>query len=415
MKQLHPIVRKASLALICVAILSVYISRVARVYLAQRSANSAEIAGLEHAIYLTPDNAELYESVGTQLLDSGHDYGRALNDLLNAVRLNPDQAWYWLELASLYQTTSKVEKENEAVHSALAAEPGDPEVAANAALLFMAASEFNRALPLFRHALASNPDAATNILPVCWRQTRDASLILGDVIPDSPTLQLQFLSMLTQQKETAAARQVWQFLIGSHKIFQPQLGFFYLDYLLHQHDVEGYERAWRDLAGVSPGLQSYLPNENLIVNSGFEQPLLNSGFDWRHVPSDHVIAGIDDAVAHSGMHSLSFSYDGNPVSDAGWKEFVPVLPNSEYEFSAWIKSENVISSSGPRIALVDAYTGADIFLTDDVLDTHPWQEMKGTFRVPAITELIAVKMVREPAATRIQGRVWIDDLRLVKR
>ena len=64
---------------------------------------------------------------------------------------------------------------------------------------------------------------------------------------------------------------------------------------------------------------------------------------------------------------------------------------------------------------MDAYSGANLLLTDDVLDTHPWQEIKGAVRVPADTELVVVKIVRAPANTRIRGRVWIDDLRLVKR
>jgi hypothetical protein len=92
-----------------------------------------------------------------------------------------------------------------------------------------------------------------------------------------------------------------------------------------------------------------------------------------------------------------------------------VQSNADYEFSAWIQSENVTSSSGPRIAIADAYSGANLLLTDDVLDTHSWQEIKGSLRVPDGTELLTVKIVRAPADTRIRGRVWIDDLRLVKR
>jgi hypothetical protein len=208
---------------------------------------------------------------------------------------------------------------------------------------------------------------------------------------------------------------VWQHLVTSNKSFEPKLSFFYFDYLLQQHEVTSFDRAWHELARLSPNLQTYLPNDNLMVNAGFEQPLLNAGFDWRHEPADHITAGIDDNVAHSGTHSLSLSYDGNPAYDAGWTQFVPVQSNADYEFSAWIQSENVTSSSGPRIAITDRYSGDNLLLTDDVLDTHPWQEIKGWFRVPAGTELLAVKIIRAPANTRIRGRVWIDDLRLVKR
>jgi tetratricopeptide (TPR) repeat protein len=413
--QARPIIRKALLVLVCIGIVSLYINRVARVYLAQRSAGSGQLSGVERAIHLVPGNAEFHDLLGLQLSASDQDNDRAAASLRTAVMLNPNRARYWLDLAAVYQVTGDIEKQNEAVQNALDAEPGDAEVRAEAALFFLVAGNADRALPLFRQALVQNPEAAATILAACWRETRDANLILTSVIPDNPQLELQFLGMLTQQNESSPARQVWQYVMASHRPFQPGLSFFYFNYLLNEHDVAGFGQAWRDLAGVAPSLQSYLPNENLIVNPGFEQHLLNSGRDWRYEPADHISAGIDDAVAHSGSRALSLSYDGNPGYDAGWKQLIPVEPGAEYELSVWIKSENIISSSGPRVAIVDAYSGANLLLTDDVLDTHPWQELKGTLRVPTTIELIAVKIIRSPANTRIRGRVWIDDLRLVKR
>lgn len=400
------------LALMCLGTLSIYLGRVVRVYLARRSADSSQV---ERAIRLVPDNAAFPHLLGLRLSASDQDDDGAIANLRKAVTLNPNSGRYWLDLASVYQVTGNIEKQNEAVQSALDAEPGNPEVAAEAAQFFLVAGDADRAFPLFRQALGKNPQAAKAILLLCWSETRDANLLLAKAIPASPEPQLAFLRMLTEQKETTAANQVWQHLVGSHSSFQPQRSFFYFDYLLKEHEIARFDRAWHELARVSPNLQAYLPNENLMVNAGFEQPLLNSGFDWRYEPADHIAAGIDDKVAHSGTHSLSLSYDGNPAYDAGWTQFVPVQSNTDYEFSAWIKSDNVTSSSGPRIAIVDAYSGANLLLTDDVLDTHPWQEIKGSLRVPAQTELLAVKIVRAPANTRIRGRIWIDDLRLVKR
>jgi tetratricopeptide (TPR) repeat protein len=420
---LRPTMKRALLVLVCVGFVSIYILRVRRVYLAQRSVYSAgvdvrvdqQLKEIERAVHLVPDNAEFSHLLGLQLSAADQDDKRAIASLLEAVHLNPNNGGYWLDLASVYQATGNGEKQNEAVQAAIRAEPGNPDVAAEAAQYFLVGGDVDQAFPLFRQSLAEDPEAAKSILPMCWRQTHDANVILSRVIPDSPELQLSFLSLLTAQRETAAAKQAWQYLVASHRPFPPQLSFFYFDYLLHEHDVAGFARAWRELAGLSPNLQAYLPNDNLIVNGGFEQQLLNSGFDWRYAPADHLTAGIDDSVAHSGSHSLSLSYDGGPAYEAGWTQYVPVQSNTDYEFSAWIKSENVTSASGPRIALVDAFSGANLLLTDDVLDTHPWQEMMGTLRIPAGTELIAVKITRAPAGMRIRGRVWIDDLRLVKR
>jgi tetratricopeptide (TPR) repeat protein len=408
-----PLVRKLLLILLCVGVLSIYLGRVVAVYGA-RSADSAKIPALKRYIRWMPDDAELYHSLGLQLSDA-HDNANAIINLGKAAALNPNNGWYWLDLASVYQGMGNIEKENEAVQSALNAEPGSPEVAAEAAQDFLAAGDVSRALPLFRQAVTQNPAGAAPLLDACWRATHDANLLLAKVIPDSPALQLALLQIVTGQRETVAANQVWQYIVTSRKSFDPQPSFFYFDYLLKEHQVTRFKEAWHELAGLSPELQTYLPSNNLIVNAGFEQQLLYAGLDWRFEPSDHIIAGIDDEAAHSGTHSLSITYDGNPADEAGWKQFIPVQSDADYQFSAWIKSENVTSSSGPRIAIVDVYSGHNLLLTDDVLDTHPWQQITGSVRVPPGIELLAVKVIRSPANTRISGRVWIDDLQLVKR
>ena len=191
--------------------------------------------------------------------------------------------------------------------------------------------------------------------------------------------------------------------------------YFYFDYLIRAHETENLTKACTQISDAVPSLKSYAPNENLIVNPGFELPLLYGGCDWRYQRVDHTTSGIDDQAAHSGSHSLSVAFDGSPVDDPGWKEYVPLRANTDYDFSAWIKSEDVVSSSGPRFSIADAYTGAAILLTEDILDTHPWQEVHGSFRAPAETQLVSIRLARAPANTMIRGRVWIDDLRLVPR
>ncbi len=411
----RPQLAKALLLLFTACALSIYMDRVIRVYRAQRYADSVQVQDIQHAIRLLPGNAELPNLLGVRLSASNLDRGVAIANFRRAVDLNPDRGPYWLDLASLYQVSGEVEQENAALQSALSAEPGNPEIAAEAAQLFLASGQPDRAFPLVRQALEENPDAADSLLPVCWRENGNAKLILAEAIPPRPELQVAFLRVLVEQGESAAASDVWQAIVAGHKAFPPQISFFYFDYLLREHDVAGFDRGWHALATLAPEIGAYLPNDNLIVNAGFEQPLLNSGFDWRFQTVDHVAVGVDDRVAHSGTRSLALSYDGNAAYDSGWIQFVPVQGNAEYDFSVWVKSENVTSSSGPRIAIVDAYNEDTLLLTDDVLDTHPWQELKSSFRVAPDTALLKVSIIRAPANTRIRGRVWMDDLRLVKR
>jgi tetratricopeptide (TPR) repeat protein len=409
--------KKAVFVLLCLAFAALYCNRIWRVYSAQHSAqrsaeSSAVVPGLDRAIKLNPQNAVFPHLLGLQLSENDGDYDSALANLRQAVALNPYKGRYWLDLASLYQEGGDIQHENAALQSALTAEPGNPEIAAEAAQYYLAEGDASHALPLVRQALDQNPRAAPALLATSWRATRDANLLLTKAIPLVPQLQLALLQVLVDRKQKAAADETWQHIVASRRPFPPELSAFYFEYLIKENDVPGLARAWNELAQLAPGIRPYLPTDNLIVNPGFEQPVLSYGLDWRHQPAEHISAGIDDSAGHSGARSLTLAYDGNPGYDAGWIQFIPVQPNAAYNFSAWIKSKDVTTSSGPRIAIVDAYTGANLLLTDDVLDTHPWHELQARLQVPAGTSLVEVKIIRAPANTKIRGQIWIDDLRL---
>jgi hypothetical protein len=64
---------------------------------------------------------------------------------------------------------------------------------------------------------------------------------------------------------------------------------------------------------------------------------------------------------------------------------------------------------------VDAYTNASYVLTDDLLDTNPWHEQHARFQTGPNTNLVLLRIVRQPGAALIRGKLWIDDLRLVEK
>jgi hypothetical protein len=63
--------KKPLLILLCLGILSIYVARVVKIYLAQSLADSPQreyrVAGLEQAIQLAPDDAELPHLLGLRL------------------------------------------------------------------------------------------------------------------------------------------------------------------------------------------------------------------------------------------------------------------------------------------------------------------------------------------------------------
>lgn len=363
-----------------------------------------------------PSNAEYRELVGRILALTGGSLDEAISDYRKAIRLNPYEARYWLDLASAYQVSGRISEQAENVENAVKADPTTPQVAWEAANFFLVQGDDDRALHYFRIVLANDPEEVDSALQLCWRATGDANRILDQALPRRPDLYLSFLRLLVYKQEVAAAENVWNHLIALNQEFSTNLAFPYFRLLIAKQEVAAAQNAWQQLAAVDRSLQPYLPSrENLIVNGGFEENVLNGGFDWWYESKAHAALAIDTSQFNSGTRSLSVTFDGLNPTDTGILQFVVVKPNTGYEFSAHSRTEDIQSASGPRFSIVDAYTNAAYVLTDDLLDTNPWREQRARFQTGPNSNLVLLRIVRQPSAPLIRGKLWIDDLRLVEK
>jgi tetratricopeptide (TPR) repeat protein len=408
--------RQVSFGGTCCALAGLYLYLALRAYLAFHLAATPDVKNLNKAIRLEPSNAEYRELLGRSLALSGADLDDAIASLQAAVHLNPYEARYWLNLASAYQVAGRVDEQARSVEQAVEADPTTPNVAWEAALIFLVQGDREKALRNFRVVLANDPKAVDSALQICWRATGDTNQILDGALPPRADLYLSFLRLLISKQEVAGAENVWNHLVALNQEFQTKLAFPYFRFLIAKQEVAAAQTAWQQLASLNRSLQPYLPSrENLVVNGGFEEDVLNGGFDWWYESSPHAALAIDTSEFHGGTRSLSVTFDGQNPADAGIFQFVVVKPNTWYEFSANSRTEDIESASGPRFAIVDAYTDASYVLTDDLLGTNPWHEQHSRFQTGPNTNLALLKIVRQPAGPLIRGKLWMDDVRLVEK
>jgi tetratricopeptide (TPR) repeat protein len=406
---------KATFALVCCLCMGVYLRIALQAYLASRLADSLDTANLAKAIHYEPSDAEYYDALGRILVLSVENTGDAIATFRRAVQINPYVASYWLDLAGAYQISGRTQEEQDSVEHAVAADPTTPHVEWEAANFFLIQGSVEKAFPRWRVVLEQDPEAVESALKIAWRSTGDSNVMLERVLPRRSNLYLSFLHLLIERQQTASAENVWNRLIALKQPFSVQLAFPYLQFLLSQKEVLAAQRGWLELASLNPSLAPYLSSpENLIVNPGFEEDLLNGGFDWLYKSLPHLNLAIDTSEFHSGSRSLSATFDGFAVEELGIAQFIPVEPNTEYEFSAECKAEDLDTASGPRFSLTDAYAGTSYALTDDALGTTPWREHRVRFRTSPDTSLVLLKIVRQPASALIRGKFWADDLKLVK-
>src|SRR6266576_1397884 len=415
--ELRSPLRKFFLALVCLVLVGLYLQWSLRAYLASRLAAVPEPSKLQKAIRLEPSNAEYRDLLGRHLALSGISLDEGIANYRIAVQLNRYAAQYWLDLAGAYQIAGRIEKQGESVERAVQADPTTPDVAWAAANFFLVQGDQERALRNFRVVLANDPNPATidSALQICWRATGNANQLLDQALPQTPELYLSFLRLLISKEEVLAAENVWNRLIGLHQVFPPKLALPYFQLLIVKQEVAAAKTAWQQLASVDASLQSYLPSsENLVINGGFEQNLLNGGFDWWYHSYAHAALAIDTSEFHSGTRSLAVTFDGYSVPEVQLAQFILVRPSTAYEFSAALRTLDIDTASGPRFALLDAYTNSSYVLTDDTLGTTPWRRQQARFRTGPNTNLLVLKIVRDPAAPLIRGKLWIDDVKLVE-
>jgi tetratricopeptide (TPR) repeat protein len=384
-----------------------------------RAAHAAAVPSrerLERAVQLEPSNAEYHDRLGLNLMYAGDDPQAAVPELNAAVNLNPYAARYWVDLANAYLVTGRTSEQRESLERAVLAEPTTPDVAWQAANFFLLQGDQEKALHNFRVVLANDPGKVAQAIELCWRAAGDPNLVLDQALPPRSDLYFSFLNLLMQNQNPAAAETVWNRLVALKQPFSIQLAFPYIRFLLLQRKVPAAQNAWQQLASISPTLAPYLPTRtNLIVNAGFEQKILDGGFDWLYRPNPNVVLTIDTRDFHSGSRSLSIAFDGQNPPNAGIFQFIPVKPNTDYAFSAAYRTEDILTASGPRFSVTDAYTGAFYVLTDDFLGTHSWQLQQAQFRTGPGTVLLLLSVTRQPGSPLIRGKMWIDDFELVEK
>jgi tetratricopeptide (TPR) repeat protein len=406
--------RRFSFAAGCFIVLGLYLQFALRAYLAAHLAAYPDLANLQRAVRLEPSNADYRELLGRDLALSGARPDDPISNYRAAVHLNPYEARYWLELAGAYQVAGRIGEQAQSVEKAVQADPTTPHVAWEAANLFLVLGDLTKALHYFRVVLANDSDAVDSALQLCWRASGNADQIVDQALPRRPDLYLSFLRLLVSKQQVAPAEITWDRLIGLHQTFPTELAFPYFRLLIAKQEVAAAKTAWLQLTQIDGALRPYLPSaENLIVNGGFEENLLNGGFDWWYESKSHVGLAIDTSEFHNGTRSLAVTFDGQSASEAGISQFIPVKPDTDYEFSADSRSEDIESASGPRFAIADAYTNSSYVLTDDVLGTNAWRLQQARFHTGPNTNLLLLKIIRQPAGPLIRGKLWIDDLRLV--
>jgi len=408
-------VRQALFGGIGLLFLAGYLSLTTREFLAAHVSGQPALASLQRAAMLEPGNAYYQYTLGRYDLMVLQEPEAALQFFRNAAALDPHKAAYWFDLSMTYQVLENTTEQTRALEKAILADPRTPDIAWQAANLYWVEGKPEKALQEFRVVAENDPYRVSAALERCWRIRPDVDALLSNVVPRRSDVYSAFLEFLISKDEAAAAARVWTQMTQLQQPIETRPVFDYVRYLIGRREVDPARLVWNQAASPA-GLSAYQPSaENLVVNGDFSLTVLNSGFDWLYESIPGVSLAVDPTESHSGHQSLAIAFDSAGIEDAGIRQLVPVEPNTDYEFSAYFKSENIEGAGGPRLVAQDRFSGATFFTSEELKGEEFWKQAAGKFTTGPDTKLLVLRVQRVPPGNAIRGRLWLDDLRLIKR
>jgi hypothetical protein len=394
-----------------------YLGETAREFAASWLGSHVQLTSLRYAARLDPLNADYRDHLGRYYALIARDPASAVGYYRSAVQLNPHSAGYWFDLASAYQILGDVANQTAALEHAIEADPMTPDVAWQAANLYLVQGQNAKALHEFSVVMANDSSLAGVSTRFCWRIDPHVDSLLRDVVPHNAEAYIALLQLLEAQTDDLGTSQVWDALIDTHQHFSLQDLKEYIRFLIKHKEVNEAVAAWQRAAPAF-GLASYQPSaKNLIVNPRFSLEVLNAGFDWQYSKQTSVTLTLDPSDFHAGRRSLLIAFDGPGISDAGIFQLIAVQPNTTYDFSAYYKNGELMEGAGgPRLTIQDMYTQAVYYDSDELKDAGGfWKSLDGEFTTPPDCRLVVLHVRRIPEGSPIRGKLWVDDFRLTPK
>lgn len=394
---------------------------VGKAYFASVVSHRVTADDLRLATRLDPDDSNYHLELGRiyQYSLTDIDPSRAIAELKLAAEKSPFDAQPWLDLGAAQELAGRVDDAEASLRRADYLAPRLPGFQWAIANFFLLHGDVDEALRHFRIVLAGTAQYDGIIFSTAWKAVGNGDEILARLIPDEARAEVSYMYYLAGQKKPADAQRVWQRLVASHEGFSARDVEPYIEILLNFRMPDEAYNDWMDLQKrglVAP------PSEpgNLNYNGDFENDISNFGFGWKFFPPPGLYIGLDSTTFHSGGRSVFIRFPGKEnYLFRNVCEDVKVSPRESYRVRGFMRTEGITTDSGPRLEVYDPYNmkALDVY-SNQLLGTNAaWTLLSFGFTTKPETRVVDLCVSRFPSEkldSLISGKVWVDDVSLVK-
>jgi len=391
---------------------------------------------IQTAIKWDPGNPQYYDGLAilTHLYATGGDSAEVVRLCEKATELSPHDAFYWADLGAAYEWDGRKDDALRAFTRAHTLFSNSPEINWKLANFYIRTGKVSDALQTLKEVLLEDPSKERQVFILAANATGDNQKILQEMLPRSAPIFMAYLDFQVENNRMEPAAQTWAAMLNLKSPFDPARAFPYLDALIQHKDVDHLTEAWAALCARFPqeiGARETKPN--LVTNGDFAFAPLNSGFDWRVIPVQGASVAVDASLGVQASKSLRIDFDSSKnLEYAHVLQYVPVMPNTSYQFSAYMRAQGITTDSGPRFVLQDAYDPAELIdetgkvagptrlllSTENVTGNSDWSLHQLEFKTGGNTRLLIVRLTR-PAShkfdNKLSGTVWIAHVSLVPK
>jgi len=374
-----------------------------------------KIPGLERAVKLDPQNAELHIRLGHAYANRvPADAKRASEQYGEAVRLRPTDAYPRLLQALLLDKQGDRPAARAAIAEAVQLDPHNVSIRWEAALLALGWGERVTGLDHFKYVLGVDPaqrDAAFQLARTLLRPGEDPATLLPTDVDGLTNVMMAAL----RQRDMTLAGIAWRQRIQLEPTLPDDMVKHYVAVTLDQGAGTLARAAW--LSFVTDG--SPAPENSAVWNGGFEtERLLGWGLDWRVQKTWGVDVALDRFVAAAGSRSLRLTFNSFPTLDFdGVTQLVAVEPGRDYRLRALARAVDFTTRSGLKLQVVVPGIAEQLLGETATISgtTKDWVKLETNVTIPPNTTLVMLKVRREPASGpegNLAGKVWLDEVSL---
>jgi Flp pilus assembly protein TadD len=383
---------------------------------------SAGLESFQKAVSLAPDDPMSHLRLGNFIQKElpPDQIALAVAEYEKAVSLSPNDYRCWIALGIALEQAGDVDKAEKALRQGVKLAPAYAHTRWSLGNLFLRTDRYPEAFAELRLAGEADKELQPQLFNLAWQLNKDDYDSLKAAVGNTPDVRAEFSNYLVARGRYDEGLRLWNGLSEAEKRSHRTVADSIIKSLIGGNKFHRAVEVWND---VAPGL-SYRAEINHIIDRGFEDNVVHgrgSVFGWEVQPLSQVQLGIAPNLGHTGSRSLRLFFQVrqhlNPINVS---QLVPVMPNTQYDFECYMKTERLESASRPVVVIRAANSDRAYSASGEAPSgSNNWQKISLSFRTEETAEAVKIRIERascvDSPVCPIFGTVWYDDFDLKAR